>query len=111
VNIISSGSKVSFTPQARSASSGDLINWNNLTGAAHQPWPTDANYKPLQASSPGWSGNLSDAIPAGKTSKLYAVNPPPPAITPPPKNWTVYYFCKLHPNEQSERGKIIVGNG
>jgi plastocyanin len=106
VKITGSGSQVSFVPQARSARSGDLINWNNLTGTAHQPWPTDANYKPLPVS-PGSPGYLSDAIPAGGTSNLYTVNPP--AGNPPPTKWTVYYFCRLHPNEQGERGQIVVG--
>jgi hypothetical protein len=105
VRIISSGSSANFTPQSRSAKSGDLINWINQTGQAHQPWPTDPNYNPLPVS-PGSPGYLSDQIPAGATSNLYTVSPP--AANPQANGWTVYYFCRLHPNEKSERCTIVV---
>jgi len=26
---------------------GDTVTWNNTTGDHHWPWPTDANYQPL----------------------------------------------------------------
>lgn len=103
VNIIGSEPGVTFAPQVRGAKSGNLINWNNLTQASHQPWPTDANYKPLQVS-PGSPGYLSDAIPAGESSLLYTVTPPAGN----PTSWTVYYFCNLHQDEVSERGTIVV---
>jgi plastocyanin len=105
VNILSSATETNFAPQARGANSGDLINWNNLTQEAHQPWPTDANYQPLPVK-PGSPDYLSGVIPAGGTSQIYAVVPP--ANTPTATRWTVYYFCNLHPDEESERGTIVV---
>lgn len=105
VNIIDTGAGANFVPQARNTKSGKLLNWNNQTGEAHQPWPTDQNYQKLPVS-PGSSDYLSDPIPAGGTSKLYKVNPPD--SNPTAKNWTVYYFCNLHPDEESERGTIVV---
>jgi hypothetical protein len=102
VNIMDSGPGTTFNPQARGAKSGNLINWNNLTQAAHQPWPTDANYKPLSAAS--WPGFPTGVIQPGESSQLYSVAPPASN----PKGWTVYYFCNLHPDDEGERGTIVV---
>jgi hypothetical protein len=82
---------------------GDLVTWNNTTDAAHWPWPTDANYQPLDVK-PGDLGYMSDNIPARQGSRpAYTANLTSP--TPPQR---VYYYCKNHPNEQSERGIIEV---
>jgi hypothetical protein len=82
---------------------GDTVTWNNTTGDHHWPWPTDANYQPLNVSS-GQIAYMSDDIAAGQGSRpTYSVNLG--SATPP---LTVYYCCKDHPNRQSERGTILV---
>jgi hypothetical protein len=104
INIIDSGMGATFTPPARGANGGDLINWNNLTAEAHQPWPTDANSSKLPVT--GWPGSLSGVIEPGSSSLVYAVAPPP--TNPNATSWTIYYFCNLHPDSESERGTIVV---
>jgi hypothetical protein len=105
VNIIKSGAGASFAPSSRGASEDDLISWNNTTNSAHQPWPTDANYHPLPVAK-GSPQYLSDEIPPGESSLTYRVAAP--AGNPPPDSWTVYYYCKKHPNDTGERGTIVV---
>jgi hypothetical protein len=82
---------------------GDTVTWNNTTGADHWPWPTDANYQPLNVSR-GQQAYMSDNIPAGQGSRpTYPVNlgsASPPLL--------VHYYCKNHPNVESERGIIRV---
>jgi hypothetical protein len=88
----------------------DLVSWNNTTDQKHQPWPTDANYKPLPSTQVkrGNALYMSDPIPANQSSRpIYDVAQPTVAKgQTPPTQWTVYYYCKTHPNEQSERGTI-----
>jgi plastocyanin len=103
INIIRSGSGATFDPQVRDANQDDLVNWNNTTKTTHQPWPTDSNYKPLQVSK-GSPQYLADAIPPGESSLTYRVAQP----SGNPQGWTVYYYCKLHPNDSDERGTIVV---
>jgi len=103
VNIMKSGSGATFSPQVRAASQDDLISWNNATKDMHQPWPTDANYQPLQVSK-GSPQYLADEIPPGEASLTYRVAQPAGN----PTTWTVYYYCKLHPNDTDERGTIFV---
>ena len=82
---------------------GDTVTWNNTTGTDHQPWPTDANYQPLNVTR-GQQAYMSDDIPAGQSSRpTYPVNLG--TATPP---LLVHYYCAQHPNEQSERGIIRV---
>lgn len=82
---------------------GDTVTWNNTTAAAHWPWPTDANYQPLNVSR-GQPGYMSDNIPAAQGSRpTYPVSLG--TATPP---LLVHYYCKNHPNESSERGIIRV---
>lgn len=82
---------------------GDTVTWNNTTGANHWPWPTDANYQPLPVSR-GQQAYMSDDIAAGQGSRpTYPVNlgsASPPLL--------VHYYCKDHPDVQSERGIIRV---
>ena len=47
---------------------GDTVTWNNTTDAAHWPWPTDANYQPLNVQ-PGDLGYMSDNIQAKQGSR------------------------------------------
>jgi len=88
------------------AQQDDLVTWGNWTDDTHQPWPTDANYNPLpetQVLPRGSANYLSDPIPPGESSRpSYDVALP----TSKPNSWTVYYFCKLHPDVESERGTI-----
>jgi hypothetical protein len=49
---------------------------------------------------------LSDEIPPqGSSRPSYDVAQP--AGPPPPSTWTVYYYCKRHPDVISERGTIV----
>ena len=75
------------------------VTWNNTTDAAHQPWPTDANYKPLDVkrTDPAY---MSDEIPARQGSR--------PTFNVGTSVTLLHYYCKNHPNEQSERGTIKV---
>lgn len=98
INIKGTGTGTAFSPKALQASSGLFVNWYNQTNQPHQPWQTDQNYQPQQQS------QLADVIPPGTSSLVYTVNPP----TPSTQSWTVYYYCKLHPNAQNERGTIVI---
>lgn len=111
VNIVAGqnpGDPATFVPQlqqpgpggALQVSSGDLVNWFNATGDTHQPWPTDSSFNPLpDASVPRQSTfYLSDPIAANKSSR-------PSWNAVKPAGGTVFYCCKLHPNEH---GTIIV---
>jgi hypothetical protein len=107
---------------ALQAGQDDLVSWNNTTGQTHQPWPTDDKFNPLPAKKVPRGGPLylSDPIPPGESSRpSYGVAQPPapPSKTPPtgktpptkpapPTQWTVFYYCKNHPNAQSEQGTI-----
>jgi len=103
---------IGFGPgDALPAQQDDLVTWSNLSEETHQPWPTDSSFNPLPETEvlPRGSANyMSDPIPPHQSSRpSYDVSqptPPPPAK--PPTEWTVYYFCKLHPDLESERGMI-----
>jgi hypothetical protein len=117
------GDPAVFVPQLQPAGAGgllaeknDVVSWSNKTDDTHEPWPTDENYTPLTDAQIGEGGSpnyLSDEIDPGHSSrpswvvrKLAFPGPPPP---PPPvgNGATIYYCCKLHPQE---RGKIIITN-
>lgn len=72
----------------------DLVSWNNTTGEAHWPWPTDASgvLLPVNEGDPGY---LSDEIPPNTPSDAYSL----------PQAGTIYYCCKYHP---AQRGQIVV---
>jgi hypothetical protein len=83
--------------------SGDGVSWNNTTGQVHQPWPTDSNNVMLPASTVGSHGGpnyLSDPIPIHQSS-----TPTWSAKASPVTNKTIFYCCKIHPQE---RGKIVI---
>ena len=92
-----------YDPASQAANPGDLIYWQNNSVDAHQPWPTDAQYHPLSVSS-GSPLYLTDEIQPGDFSQTYEAAEPQGN----PQTWTVYYYCKLHPNETNERGTIVV---
>jgi hypothetical protein len=110
----SSGGGAAFVPDlsgygpgdALPAQQDDLVTWGNETDETHQPWPTDCNYVPLSEAEvlPRGSANyLSDPIPPQESSRpSYDVSQPATN----PNAWTVYYFCKLHPDIETERGTI-----
>jgi len=109
-----SGGGAAFVPDlvgygpgdALPAQQDDLVTWGNETDETHQPWPTDSNYVPLSEAQvlPRGSANyLSDPIPPKESSRpSYDVSQPDSQ----PNAWTVYYFCKLHPDCETERGTI-----
>ena len=105
VNIVLSGSgETSFEVdgstqgQPLDAHQDDLVTWNNQTNDEHQPWQTDSSYDPLD------NGSLVDPIPEGEPSITY--NCSSPAANP--QHWTVYYYCRNHPDNPKERGSINV---
>ena len=115
-----SGSGAAFQPDLQGYNPGDplpaqqddLVTWNNTTSQSHQPWQTDQDYAPLPDA---WVEQqfpylyMSNVIPAGQPSTpAYDVAQPPPANVNagPPNTWTIYYFCKLHPDVETERGTI-----
>jgi hypothetical protein len=111
----SSGGGAAFQPDlpgynpgdAMPAQQDDLVSWNNTTNETHQPWQTDSEYKPL---SDAWVAQysylyLSDEIPAQESSTP-AYDVATPGGVSLPDSWTVYYYCKTHPNRESERGTI-----
>lgn len=84
--------------QPLEATQGDLVSWYNKTDDSHQLWQTDENYNPL-----GQSG-LPGLIKPGLSSDAYDVAQPLWG----PSNWTVYYYCSLHPDNPKERGSVEV---
>lgn len=108
ITIIPSANGAAFVPDLHGAQPGDplhtqqddLVTWNNTTHDEHQPWPADADYNPLPGSevTRGSARYLSDVIPPGGSSRpSYDVAAP---SSPAPQTWTVYYVCKLHPDER-----------
>ena len=100
------------------AGNADLISWNNRTSNEHQPWAADAQYQPLPESqivkgtvdangNPVFGNYLSDPIPAWQPSKpAYQTTVTTDANGNPINDpTTIYYVCKIHPDEQ---GQIIV---
>jgi len=111
-----SGSGAAFQPDLNGYEPGDpliaqqddLVSWNNTTGDTHQPWPTDSNYNPLSDADVlprGGPNYLSDPIPGGQSSRP-SYDVAQPGTTPAPSSWIVYYYCKLHPTIETERGTI-----
>jgi hypothetical protein len=104
IRIQQAGAQAAFVPQLQpggptglNVSTGDVVSWNNATAQAHQPWPADSSYQPLSAAQVGQSGDpnyLSDLIPPDHSSRPSWIATPSPVT-----DKTVYYVCKLHPNE------------
>jgi plastocyanin len=86
-------------PLEQEAWVGDNVTWNNTTDAAHWPWPTDDKYQPQNVLR-GEPGYMSDNIQAKQGSR--------PTFNVGEKAVLLYYYCKNHPNELSERGTIKV---
>jgi plastocyanin len=99
VNITGTGASTAFAPQSLTvkAPGGLPIGWFNSTNQPHQPWQTDQNYQPLAQS------QLAGVIQPDTPSLVYT--PPSPASG---ASSTIYYYCKLHPKAQNERGTIVV---
>jgi len=88
-------------PQEQEAWVGDNVTWNNKTDAAHWPWPTDASYQPRTDVQRGdLGGYMSDNIQAKQGSR--------PTFNVGCQPTVLYYYCKNHPNELSERSTIKV---
>jgi hypothetical protein len=113
------GDPAAFVPQLQAgpdllAKLGDLVSWSNRTDDVHEPWPTDQNFTPLTDAQVGPHGSqnyLSDEINPNHSSRpswfVRKLKFPPAPPPPPPvgDGNTIYYCCKLHPEE---RGKIII---
>lgn len=107
-----SGEGAAFAPNIGGYGSGDplpaqladLVSWSNQTDDTHQPWPTDSEFVPLSEADvlPRGSANyLSDPIPGGEPSTpAYVCS----------EVATIYYYCRLHPTLESERGTIEVAD-
>jgi plastocyanin len=93
ISIDQSAGTTSFDPQATTtAYVNDLLYWNNTTNDSHQPWETDSNYNPKASS------DLSNVIAPGDPSQTYEIS----------RSGTIYYYCRQHPTDVSERGTIVV---
>ena len=113
INDGGTGAGAEFVPGIAGAKAGDpleamtydLVTWANNTSDVHQSWPATSGWAPLPddqvpRTSPLY---LSDPIdPNGSSRPSYDVVQPSSA----PQQWTVYYVCKLHPDEHG----TIVGN-
>jgi hypothetical protein len=96
------GKPAAFVPDLRGAQPGatlvtqvdDIVTWNNTTGEAFWPWPTDSTGKilPDDKVSTEFGNYLSNKIPAGESSTPY-FNPIAIGTTA----YTITYCCKLHP--------------
>ena len=82
----------------------DTVTFNNTTGEAHWPWPTDETFTPWADDkvSKDLGTYLSGEIPPHRPSDVIfnvpEITPPPPA-KPSPFGPKIYYYCKLHHNE------------
>ena len=83
------------------ARNDDTVIWRNMTGRPHHPWPTDDRFIPLSDAEVGQGIKLSDEIPPRQPSAA-AYNVALPTAG------TIYYCCKLHPEEH---GTIIDQGG
>jgi hypothetical protein len=81
------------------ASTGDLVNWFNLTGETYQPEATDSSFQNPVNAPPGSAFYLSGPIPSNQSSLSSWT-----AIAPKGGN-TLYYRCALH---HDVHGMIIV---
>jgi hypothetical protein len=101
IKIVHEAGATTFEPAQQNAWQDDLVTWNNTTDVTHQPWPTDQVYNPLPDSevTRGSANYLSDPIPPHQSSRP-SYNVQGSDLSPPPSSWTIYYCCKLHPNER-----------
>lgn len=113
IKIVQTKNGVEFQPDLQGYKPGaplpaqqdDLVTWANMTDQTHQPSMTDSSYKPITPDPVrGTKNYMSDPIPPNQSSRPSwdVIGPSNPSD----QAWIVYYFCKLHPNEQSERGTI-----
>ncbi len=93
VMIVAGSPYAKFVPDAFSqsgalrAAAGDLVSWNNQTDDVHQPYATDASFKPTGPA-------LSDPVGPWTSSS------PGYVIAANAKGTTIYYACAYHPAEQ-----------
>jgi hypothetical protein len=88
-------------------SAGDTVMWRNTTGQYHQPWTTDEHFIPLRDEAvkpdPPINNFLSYPIPPEQPA------PAAYGIDEGKAGKTIFYCCKLHPEEH---GVILVrGSG
>jgi hypothetical protein len=106
IKIIPANGGAAFVPDLKGAQPGDplqaqesdLVTWNNTTHDSHQLWQTDVNFTPFA------DGALCDEILPNRSSRP-SYNLTVPKGTKTGSTVTIYYCCKLHPQE---RGSIQV---
>lgn len=130
IEIVEKDGVTSFNPKNQDALQEDLISWNNTTNQRHQPWLLDAIGNPVtdprkkidpnkpfdacDGGSPDAPPNfdpksrqvptyLSDCIAAGASSRPSFNVTIPTGFTSP-----LSYYCKVHPQNASERGTITL---
>jgi plastocyanin len=79
------GAPATFSPPNLLARPGDVVSWNNTTGATHQLWQFDGTGKPIPVP---LGGSRWDPIPPQQQSPAWSV--------PAPAGQTIQYGCLLH---------------
>lgn len=107
-SITITSSTPAFDPDTQQAENTDLIAWNNRTGDTHQPWQSTSDWVALPDDkiTKGAAGctYLSDPIePWSSSTPAYVCAAPTDA-----PSTTIYYICKNHPEDERERGTIVV---
>ena len=128
IEIVEKDGVTTFSPRNQNALQEDMISWNNTTDDRHQPWMLDANGNPVadprtkidpnkpldECVNPPGPPNfdpksrqvptyLSDCIAPGASSRPAFNVTVPAGLTSP-----ISYYCKVHPQNASERGTITL---
>ena|SRR5215207_2532268 len=88
------------------AAPGQTLYWFNKSSRAHQPWQADQTDPNNPIYTPRQSSNLSGVLQPNTTSAIYTANAP--SGSTPATGWTIFYTCKLHPNNVNEQGQVVV---
>jgi len=114
IMIVTKGGSTGFQPDVPGSKFGDplktedadLISWNNRTGKNHWPWAIDPTTgEPFVNAEAAKDADLylSDEVEAWQSS-----SPAYPTAAPAAGSTTINYICKLHENDPTEKGQIIV---
>ena len=114
IKIVPSGSSAAFQPDIPGSNVGDpleagdadLISWNNRTGKNHWPWAIDPTTgEPFTSVEAAQDAGLylSDEV-----EKWQSSSPAYPTAAPASGETTIDYICRLHQDDPTETGQIIV---